>query len=173
VVKTDAVKAAIDTHDVVVCSGGVSMGDMDFLPTALETLQAEIHFHGLAMKPGRPTLFATSGGTLIFGLPGNPVSTLVQFEMFIAPALAEMQGLTYTPRETSLPLAKPFSRGKTDRHEYLPGYVQDGKIERVTYQGSGHLSALAAAELIFRIDRGVTSVPAGGEVYARYIRPTD
>ena len=170
---TDAIRTAIATHDVVICSGGVSMGDLDFLPAALQSLDAEIHFHGLAMKPGRPTLFATSGDTLVFGLPGNPVSTLVQFALLIAPALAMMQELPFTPREVSLPLAQPFSRNKTDRHEYLPGYVNTGRIERVTYQGSGHLSALAAAEIVFRIDRGVSSVPAGEEVYARYIRPTD
>jgi molybdopterin molybdotransferase len=170
---TAAVRAAINSHDVVICSGGVSMGVLDFFPTALESLGARIHFHGLAMKPGRPTLFATSGATLVFGLPGNPVSTLVQFELFIAPTLAMMQGLTFTPRETALPLAKPFSRRNADRHEYLPGYIRDGKIERVTYQGSGHLSALSNADVIFRIDRGVTAIPAGEHVYARYIRPTN
>ncbi len=170
---TEALGRAIAESDVVIASGGVSMGDLDFVPAALTDLGASIHFHGLAVKPGRPTLFATLEKTLIFGLPGNPVSTAAQFEMFIAPALHALQGLVYTPREARLPLASPFRRKNADRHEFLPGYSRDGKVHQIRYKGSGHLSALSDAELLFRVDRGVTEVAAGEEVYARFIRPGD
>lgn len=170
---TEALRRAIDECDVVVASGGVSMGDLDFVPAALADIGASVHFHGLAVKPGKPTLFATVGKTLIFGLPGNPVSTAAQFEMFIAPALHALQGLAYTPREARLPLASPFRRRNADRHEFLPGYCRDGKVHQIRYQGSGHLSALASAELLFRVDRGVTELTAGEEVYARFIRTGD
>ena len=170
---TEALGGAIVESDVVIASGGVSMGDLDFVPAALTDLGASIHFHGLAVKPGKPTLFATLEKTLIFGLPGNPVSTAAQFEMFIAPALHALQGLVYTPREARLPLASPFRRKNADRHEFLPGYSRDGKVHQIRYKGSGHLSALSDAELLFRVDRGVTEVAAGEEVYARFIRPGD
>lgn len=168
---TVALRRAVDETDVVIASGGVSMGDLDFVPAALGEIGASIHFHGLAVKPGKPTLFATVGRTLIFGLPGNPVSTAAQFELFIAPALHALQGLSYSPREARLPLARPFRRNNADRHEFLPGYYRDGSVHQIDYRGSGHLSALADAELLFRIDRGVTEVAAGEEVYARFIRP--
>ncbi|MFW5694123.1 MAG: molybdopterin molybdotransferase MoeA [Alkalispirochaeta sp.] len=168
---TETIRTAVQQHDVVICSGGVSMGDLDFVPAALESLGAETHFHGLAVKPGRPTLFATLGTTLIFGLPGNPVSTWAQCEMFIAPALHAMQGLTYQPREAEIPLARSFSRSNADRHEYVPGYYRAGEIHTIEYHGSGHISALASATLVFRVDRGVTDLAAGERVYARFIRP--
>lgn len=170
---TRTLREATAHADLVICSGGVSMGDLDLVPTGLLEIGATIRFHGLAMKPGRPTLFGTVGDTLVFGLPGNPVSTIAQFELLIAPALAAMQGLTYHPREAMLPLAARFSRSKADRHEFLPGYIRDGQIHRVSYQGSGHLSALADTQIIFRIDRGIRYVDAGERVYARWIRPED
>lgn len=170
---TDAFRHAVEEADLVIASGGVSMGDLDFVPAALRELGASVHFHGLAVKPGKPTLFATVGETLVFGLPGNPVSTVAQFELFIAPALYALQGLGYTPREATLPLARPFRRGNAERHEFLPGYLRDGKIEQIRYKGSGHLSALAEAELFFRVDRGVHEVGPGEQVYARFIRSED
>ncbi|MEX2442562.1 MAG: molybdopterin molybdotransferase MoeA [Alkalispirochaeta sp.] len=170
---TETIRAAAAEHDMVVCSGGVSMGDLDFVPAALEALGAETHFHGLAMKPGRPTLCATLGDTLVFGLPGNPVSTWAQCEMFIAPALHAMQGLIYQPREARLPLAHSFSRSKADRHEFVPGYHRDGTIHTIEYHGSGHISALASATLVFRVDRGITDVSAGDTVHARFVRRED
>ncbi|MFW5827889.1 MAG: molybdopterin molybdotransferase MoeA [Alkalispirochaeta sp.] len=170
---TETIRTAAEEHDIVICSGGVSMGDLDFVPAALDALGAETLFHGLAMKPGRPTLFAMLGSTLMFGLPGNPVSTWVQCEMFLVPALYAMQSLTYHPREAELPLAQPFSRSKADRHEWVPGYYRAGAIHTIEYHGSGHISALAAATLVFRVNRGVTDLSAGETVYARFIRPED
>lgn len=167
---TETIRSAAQQHDVVVCSGGVSMGDLDFVPAALEALGAQTHFHGLAVKPGRPTLFATLGEAMIFGLPGNPVSTWAQCEMFIAPALHAMQGLTYRPREARLPLAHSFSRSKADRHEFVPGYYHDGAVYTIEYHGSGHISALASATLVFRVDRGITELAAGDPVHTRFIR---
>ncbi|MFP4330798.1 MAG: molybdopterin molybdotransferase MoeA [Spirochaetaceae bacterium] len=170
---TEALRSALDEADVLICSGGVSMGDLDFVPAALQEIGATVHFHGLAVKPGKPTLFATHQGRLVFGLPGNPVSTAAQFEFFIAPALRALQGLHYTPREALLPLAEPFRRTNADRHEYLPGNYRDGQIRRINYRGSGHLSALADADLLFRIDRGVSELARGEQVYARFIRPNN
>jgi molybdopterin molybdotransferase len=152
------------------------MGDLDLVPQALVDLGCEVHFHGLAMKPGKPTLFASRGQTLVFGLPGNPVSTLVQFDLLVRPALSAVQGL---PRpqvvggsvsDVRLPLAEPFERRNSERNEYVPGRIEGGRVVRVRYKGSGHLSALAEAELFFRVDRGVSNLSAGEHVRVRFFR---
>jgi molybdopterin molybdotransferase len=162
---------AIDSGDVVIVSGGVSMGELDFVPDTLESLGVAPVFHGLAMKPGRPTFFGRRGETAVFGLPGNPVSTIVQFEVFIAPLITQRMGVAYTPRERHVTLSEPFRRRNPDRHEYRPAVVDaDNRATLVPYKGSGHVAALAAANAFVRIDRGIDSIPEGGTVHARLIR---
>ena len=91
----------LEESDVLITSGGVSMGESDFLKPVLTALQAEIHFGRVFMKPGKPTTFATvqlpSSKTkkLIFSLPGNPVSSVVCFYLFVLPALRKMAGHPY------------------------------------------------------------------------------
>ena len=165
---------SLGSVDVMVLSGGVSMGDLDFIPAVLAELGARIVFHGLAVKPGRPTLYALyqegDHTTRVFGLPGNPVSTLVQFELLVKPLLYALEGVGYRPREGRLPLAEPFRRRNADRHEFVPGLDRAGTVVPLRYQGSGHLSSLAEATLVYRIDRGVESLQAGEEVYVRFLR---
>ncbi len=171
---TNVLEDAAARHDVVILSGGVSMGDLDFVPEALSAIGTEIVFHGLAMKPGRPTLYGerrTRGQVVrFFGLPGNPVSTAVQFEVLVRPLLWALEGAVYTPRDAMLPLAEPFRRRNTDRHEFLPGYIRDGQVHSLRYTGSGHLTAITGATLFYRIDQGVAALDAGQDVYVRFIR---
>jgi molybdopterin molybdotransferase len=88
----DGLTAAIDTADVVIVSGGVSVGPHDHVKPALAKLGVEEVFWGVALQPGKPTWFGTRERTLVFGLPGNPVSAAVTFSLFAAPALAALQG---------------------------------------------------------------------------------
>lgn len=81
-----ALTAGLD-HDLLVLSGGVSAGQFDHIPAVLAELGVEVHFHKLRIKPGRPVLFGTRGRTLVFGLPGNPISTLFTFDLYVAPML--------------------------------------------------------------------------------------
>jgi molybdopterin molybdotransferase len=164
------IRSALDRSDLIVLSGGVSMGELDYVPEALKAAGVGILFHGVAMKPGKPTLFGIHGSKMVFGLPGNPVSTFVQFELFIAPLLYRMQGLSYTPKEAMLPLAETFVRKNADRHEYLPARVVDGAVRLVGYMGSGHLTALADADALVLIPRGTNTMEAGERVNARFIR---
>lgn len=166
----DGIENSMATSDMVICSGGVSMGDLDFVPKALTALGADILYHGLAVKPGKPSLFAKKGSTLFFGLPGNPVSTAAQFYLCVAPALLKMQGITYEPEVCKLPLAAPYVRKNADRQEFLPGILKDGVIHNVPYQGSGDISALAQADVLFSIPLGTTTLEAGDKVYARLLR---
>jgi molybdopterin molybdotransferase len=81
------------THDVLLTVSGASVGERDFTQDALRALGVEVEFWKVAMKPGKPLLVGRKGSTLVFGLPGNPVSALVSFELFVRPALRVMQGL--------------------------------------------------------------------------------
>src|SRR5258705_7883499 len=135
--------------DMLVLSGGVSMGKYDLVEQVLSDLGAEFHFTGVAIRPGRPAVFATCRGKLVFGLPGNPVSTMVTFELFVLPAIDIFSG--------AVPRQVPVFRGKlaTPVHEkgpmthFLPARIDwEGREARVTqlrWQGSGDIVALALA----------------------------
>src|SRR5438105_1395905 len=86
------IREAAETSNVLITSGGVSMGVYDFTKAALKELGAEIFFERVALRPGKPTVFARLGNTLVFGLPGNPVSVAVTFNLFARTALWEMEG---------------------------------------------------------------------------------
>ena len=89
-----ALADAFNQCDAVVTSGGVSVGEMDFLKRAFEQIGGELEFWKVAMKPGRPFVFGRCRGKLLFGLPGNPVSALVTFLLLVRPALLRWQGAT-------------------------------------------------------------------------------
>jgi molybdopterin molybdotransferase len=115
------VERAAARSDLLVLSGGVSMGRYDFTKAALHALGAELFFERVALRPGKPTVFARlPGGTLVFGLPGNPVSVSVTFNLFARTALRSMQGARdAVPLEERAVLARP-AKGAAGRASYLP-----------------------------------------------------
>jgi len=163
------IRKAVDASDVVLLSGGVSMGDYDFVPQVLHTLGAEILFHGLAVKPGKPTLFAVKGNTYIFGMPGNPVSTFVIFDVFVKPFLFNMMGIIYTPPCARGTLAETIKRKSAERVEFLPVRIESGIVRRLPYHGSSNLDALAEANALLRIEQNVYECPEGMETDVRLI----
>ena len=92
-----AIAAALEEADVLVLSGGVSVGPHDHVKPALHALGVDEVFWRVALRPGRPTWFGTRGDTLVFGLPGNPVSAMVTFMLFVRPALGALQGAPHEP----------------------------------------------------------------------------
>src|SRR5205823_5285510 len=110
--------------DVLILSGGVSAGKLDLVPGVLQELGVAAVFHRVRMKPGKPIFFGTKGETLVFGLPGNPVSSFVGFELFVRPALLRLRGLPAVPPAfVSLPLSQDFTY-TTDRLTYHPAHVE-------------------------------------------------
>ena len=103
---------ALKECDVVLLSGGVSMGDFDFVPKVFTKLGIEIKFEQLAVQPGKPTTFGLYNNKRIFGLPGNPVSSYVQFELMVKPLLYKMMGHEYKQENIFLPMGKEFKRRK-------------------------------------------------------------
>ena len=161
---------AAETCDVIVTSGGVSMGVYDLTKAALKELDAEIYFERIALRPGKPTVFARlPNGTLIFGLPGNPVSVAVTFNLFARTALLVMQGATdpVLKRETAA-LARSV-KGTADRESYLPVQLttnDDGELIAfpLKWGGSSDLVAFALTTALASVPAGVKSLDAGSLV---------
>ncbi len=160
-------------EDILVLSGGVSMGKYDLVEQALSDLGAEFHFTGVAIRPGRPAVFATCRDKLVFGLPGNPVSTMVTFELFVLPAIDVLSG--GIPR--SLPVFRATASSpiheKGPMTHFLPARIEwDGREARVTqlpWQGSGDIVALALANgyLVVGPERPYISVGESVDVLPR------
>ncbi len=155
------ISAALDAADIVVLSGGVSVGDFDFVGTALAELGLTVHFTSVAVKPGRPLTFASAPGKAVFGLPGNPVSVYLMFHVFLLHAAELMCGLDRT-RRIAIALDANHTRRKAERVECVPCRLTErGTVEAITYHGSGHLLAMTHADGFFIMPRGVKEFPAG------------
>ena len=147
-----ALRGAIERgleHDILVLSGGVSMGKYDLVEQVLADLGAEFHFTGVQIRPGRPAVFGTCRNKLVFGLPGNPVSTMVTFELFVLPAIDVFGGAV--PRQLPVfraRLATPV-REKGPITHFLPARIEwegrEARVSQLSWQGSGDIVALALA----------------------------
>jgi len=165
----EKISQAMDENDIVLLSGGVSMGKFDFVPTVLKENGVDIKFHRIAFKPGKPTLFGTKGEIFIFGLPGNPVSTFVIFEVFVKVLIYRWQGIDFQPVYKRAKLTESIKRRNTRRVEFLPVRVTGDEIELLNYHGSSHLNILSRANGLVRIERGVDFIEEGTELNVRQI----
>ena len=148
-----AVRRALRTSDLVVLSGGVSVGERDLVPEVLRSCGFRILFDRVAMKPGKPVTFAVSDKALCLGLPGNPVSSFTAFEVLARPLLRRMMGCRRAEEALRMPLAKAVGRNRL-LALWVPVRIVRGRAEPVEYHGSAHSLALAAAD-------GLAAVPAG------------
>jgi molybdopterin molybdotransferase len=159
--RIDALRAMIADGlqcDVLILSGGVSAGKLDLVPGVLQELGVEAHFHKVEMKPGKPVFFGTRGRTLVFGLPGNPVSTFVCFELFVRPAVRLLRGVKDAGTALPLaPLAGDFAY-RTDRPTYHPARLDarpDGwRVQPVPWFGSPDLRSLTACNCLVLLPVG-------------------
>lgn len=156
-------------EDVLVLCGGVSTGVLDLVPRVLRDLDVEQVFHGVRLKPGKPLWFGTrahaKGLRLVFGLPGNPVSSLVCFELFVRPALAALAGQpARLPRSLTAELSESY-RQRGDRPTYYPVQLQaDGgktMLKLLDWQGSADLRTLTLADGLAIFPAGRTEFEAG------------
>ena len=164
------ISRALDGNDVVLLSGGVSMGDFDHVPKVLNDLDVKLKFESIAVQPGRPTVFGSRNRQFIFGLPGNPVSSFVQFELLVKPLLYKLSGLTYRPVNWRLPLGRNYTRRKSGRLSWMPVEINEsGEVIPIEYHGSAHINALTAAHGLISIPIGITELRKGELVYVRQI----
>jgi molybdopterin molybdotransferase len=164
--RADDLRAKIERglkEDALVLSGGVSMGKYDLVEIVLKELGAEFYFDAVAIRPGKPAVFAKCGDAFVFGLPGNPVSTMVTFELFVVPAIDLLSGAP----ARDLPLVEarlgaPLNEKQGLAH-FLPARVEwrgtTPEVKALPWQGSGDIAALARANcyLVVAADRGQVS----------------
>ncbi len=157
--------AAALAADVVVTSGGVSVGPHDLVRSTLAELGVEEVFWGVAMRPGKPLAFGVRGTTLVFGLPGNPVSSLVGATLFVVPAVRALQGASDPgPRYLRGTLAAASERRPTRDDFVRAAASPDGRLTPLSRQESHMIVAAAKADALVRIPAGEGALPAGSEV---------
>ncbi len=167
------IKHAVSENDVLLLSGGVSMGDFDLVPQALTDNGFEILFDAIAMKPGKPTTFGVSDTACCFGLPGNPVSTFVQCEILVKPFLYAMMGHQYNPACSWHPLAEAFKRKKRSREAWVPvTLTENGAARPAAYHGSAHINALCDAYGFITVPQNVATLAEGAMVRVMPIVPS-
>ncbi|MCA9001810.1 MAG: molybdopterin molybdotransferase MoeA [Planctomycetes bacterium] len=140
-----ALAAGLERAEIVVTVGGVSMGTHDLVPSIAESLGFQTLFHHVAMKPGKPLLLAQHpDGTVLLGLPGNPVSVLATAHLFLAPLIGRFQG-GWRPNFLSLPL-RQAQECRGSRRLFQPAQILEGAVEPVNWNGSGDFYAAAFAD---------------------------
>jgi molybdopterin molybdotransferase len=166
-------RRAAKAHDVIVLSGGVSVGRYDYVPEAVTRIGAKVRFHGVRMKPGKPVLYATlKGNRHIFGLPGNPLSAMNGFHEFVLPALRRLSG---APAESCrhamhVPLGEPMKAHESRIEYVLSRLVWNGHgptAVPVRSRGSADIASGCRADGMVILPDGVDSVPAGAWVEFR------
>lgn len=155
------IASAMD-HDVVITTGGVSVGDRDHVRAALKAAGVELELWKVAMKPGKPFSFGMNGRVPVFGLPGNPVSTFVAFELFVRPALLAMQGATVTQRPRApVHLVRGY-RKQAGRTHYVRAKVVRNGEHLVAHphpkQGSAILSSLVGCNALVELPAASTEI---------------
>jgi len=163
------VSSALNKCDVVLLTGGVSMGDYDYVPGVLKELGITLLFESIAVQPGRPTIFGTGNGKYLFGLPGNPVSSFVQFEMLVKPLIFALMGHSFKPGVFTLPMGSSYQRRNTKRKSLLPVVIRESKVYPVEYHGSAHIHAYIFADGIVAVEIGKTGLETGEWVDVRQI----
>ena len=158
------IRNALRSCDVLIISGGVSVGDYDFTKPALRGLGAEIFFEKVSLKPGKPTVFARLGDKLIFGLPGNPVSVAVTFYLFVRTALLKMQNARHCQLKKGCAVASAKLKGAKERDCFLPARVETGKdgkllVESLRFSGSSNFIAFAGANALVFVPQGEHYAP--------------
>lgn len=157
----DTLRRLMDENDVVIISGGVSVGDHDQIKPALKQLDVEPDLWRVQVKPGKPFLFATRHEphvTHIFGLPGNPVSSFVTFLLFVRPALLKLMGAAganLSPRLMPVKTGTPLEN-RDDRPHYLRGTLANGQFMPFGLQQSHALLSLSRSDALLRLDAGQT-----------------
>ncbi len=164
----DALTRASEGRDLVITSGGVSMGDYDLVKAALNQIGAEIYFDKVSIRPGKPTVFARRDQTWFFGLPGNPVSTSVTFNVFVRPAIRRLQ----SESAPLLPVvravvARPV-KDSSSRRSYLPArlFIDEGRamVEPLKWGGSSDLVAFMRANALIVVDEETRETREGETV---------
>lgn len=168
-------------EDILILSGGVSMGKYDLVEKVLREMGAEFYFDAVAIRPGKPAVFAMCGGKPVFGLPGNPLSTMVTFELFVVPAVdmlsgAEARALPFVQATLAedlnekagmthfLPARVEWPEGAGNANNDRASKIEIGVVKALRWQGSGDIAAMAKANCFLVVAQELSHVAAGSGV---------
>ncbi len=161
---------AMEQLDLLILTGGASVGELDLVPGVLEQLAYHLEFQRVAMQPGKPVSFAHRSGKACFGLSGNPVSSFVQFEVLVRPYLENCTGAIPVNKRIRISMEEEYRRHRADRQFFLPvRFTATGTCEPVEYHGSGHLHALSNAIGFAEIPAGQSVIEKGDKLNVRLI----
>ena len=160
---TLALQEALDRSDFVLLTGGVSVGDYDFVPEAARRSGVQTLFHKIRQRPGKPLYFGTKDEKTVFGLPGNPASVLTCFYMYVVPALERLTNIDFGLRTLEAPLAKPF-RKATNLTHYLKGHYNGTEVLPLGAQESYRMHSFAQANCLIEIAEEAKECSAGSIV---------
>lgn len=150
--------------DLLLLSGGVSAGKYDLVEQVLSEFGADFYFDRVKIQPGQPLVFGRAQGKLVFGLPGNPASTMVTFELFARPAIALLSGEAQVrPRTAFAKLTRDFSH-KPVLKRFLPAILDGGEVTPVPWKGSGDVPALAKSNAFLIAEINVAEYKAGDSI---------
>ncbi|MGH1340050.1 MAG: molybdopterin molybdotransferase MoeA [Nannocystales bacterium] len=161
------------THDFVVTSGGISVGDHDLVARTFEQLGVEWAVHGILLRPGKPLAFGSGRGTHVFGLPGNPASSWVTFCLFVAPAIRRHLGVRgdVLPPTTAVELRNAAPGAGRRAHLVRAELHDDGTATALGSQTSGDVRSMGGADALLEVPGGTPSLPAGTTTRAFLLNP--
>ena len=173
IIQTDKSQIPNPKSQILIITGGVSVGDYDYTKPALKELGAKIFFERVSLKPGKPTVFARLNDTLIFGLPGNPVSAAVTFQFFVRRAILQMQGAKNRDLKQGYAVVSVKIKGAKERDSLLPVTLRTNglgqlMIEALRFSGSSNFIEFARADSLIFVPRGV-SFQAGDVAEVLYL----
>ncbi|KAA1248174.1 gephyrin-like molybdotransferase Glp [Aquimarina sp. RZ0] len=158
------IQEAIQSNDLVLISGGISVGDYDFVKQALQELNTEELFYKIKQKPGKPLFFGKNGSSLIFALPGNPASSLTCFYIYVLPVIEKMLGTFNTGLTRTMKIITTDFIKKGDRAQFLKAKVHNEQVEILEGQSSAMLYTYAIANALVYIPEAINKVSKGNEV---------
>ena len=165
---SEKIDEAFDSNQLAILTGGVSVGEFDLIPDVLQNMGFEILVSSTAIKPGKPMVFARKGDKYCFGLSGNPVSSFVQFEMYVKPFLYALMGHSFVQKILTFPLGEDFYRQNAERVNLVPANLNaEMEVIPVEFHSSAHINALSKASYLLEVPKGVTEIKKGEKVNVR------
>ncbi len=164
------IQQASAESDIVIVTGGISAGDFDFVPSVIEQAGFDIKFRSLAVQPGKPVIFATRDKKYLVALPGNPVSSFVQFELLVKYLIRMITGNTKQKIPIKLPMGADYKRRNISRKGFFPVYItNEGEAMPVEYHGSAHIHSYIQAQGIASIEIGINEIRKGTAIDVRLV----
>lgn len=155
----EALKKASECANIIIFSGGISVGDYDFVLKTLKHININVHFNKVSIKPGKPITFASSEKNIIFALPGKPVAAFFTFFMFVLYAIKGIYNINKKHNYIELPLFSSFERIDSERLEYIPSYICNSKIVPIINENQQtNLSTLLEADGFFVMNKGISKI---------------